>query len=84
MPPKKALCGLKQPPRAWFDWFNSSLEFLGFFCRQANASLFGHNSARGTIFTVLYVDDIIITGDHVDYLDWVIDAASDPQFVMAW
>src|SRR6266542_1019847 len=59
----KSLYGLKQSPRAWFGRFSKEVCSLGF--RQSNADhtlFFKHRSNKITIL-VVYVDDIIITGN---------------------
>ena len=59
---KRALYGLKQAPRAWFHRFSSFLLKLGFYSSQADSSLFVYHSSLGTVYLLLYVDDMIITG----------------------
>ena len=59
---KRALYGLKQAPRAWFHRFSSFLLKLGFHSSQADFSLFVYHSSLGTVYLLLYVDDMIITG----------------------
>ena len=58
---KKAIYGLKQTPRSWFQKLTSTLETFGFHSTNSDNSLFVkfHNSY--TIFILIYVDDIIIT-----------------------
>ncbi|XP_059304047.1 uncharacterized mitochondrial protein AtMg00810-like [Lycium ferocissimum] len=60
---KKALYGLKQAPKAWFHKFSSYLLHLGFFCSKADSSLFVLHSSKGILLLLLYVDDIILTGN---------------------
>ncbi|CAL1362807.1 unnamed protein product [Linum trigynum] len=62
---RRSLSGLKQAPRAWFEKFQSTVLALGF--RQSNndPSLFLRSSSAGLIALLLYVDDMIITGDDV-------------------
>ena len=60
---KKALYGLKQSPRAWFGRFTMAMKKFGY--KQSNVD---HNlflKRRGTRVTclIIYVDDMIITGD---------------------
>lgn len=59
---QKAIYGLKQAPRAWFKRFSSVLFEHGFQMSQADSSLFIQRTARGCIYLLLYVDDIVITG----------------------
>ncbi|KAG5547345.1 hypothetical protein RHGRI_013130 [Rhododendron griersonianum] len=59
----RALYGLKQAPRAWFAKFSTTIQNFGFFSSQYDSALFIRKSASGIIFLLLYVDDMIITGD---------------------
>jgi hypothetical protein len=58
----KSLYGLKQALRAWFERFTTQLESLGFTASTADPSLFILQSPQATLYLLLYVDDIIITG----------------------
>ena len=58
----KALYGLKQAPRAWFSKLSSALHQLGFHSTKSDVSLFIRVNASTTIYVLIYVDDIIITG----------------------
>ncbi|KAL6338590.1 hypothetical protein AAG906_021305 [Vitis piasezkii] len=66
---EKALYGLKQAPCAWFQRFNSFLPTLGFSCSRADTSLFVFHQQSDIIYLLLYVDDIIITGNNSSLLD---------------
>ncbi|KAF5455289.1 hypothetical protein F2P56_024884 [Juglans regia] len=66
---KKALYGLKQAPRAWFQHLSSFLTHLGFSCSRADPSLFIFHMQSDIIYLLLYVDDIIITGNNSSLLD---------------
>ncbi|RVW98483.1 Retrovirus-related Pol polyprotein from transposon RE1 [Vitis vinifera] len=61
---RKSLYGLKQSPRAWFDRLTRVVKKHGFIQCQADYTLFMKHSKKGemTLF-IVYVDDIIITGD---------------------
>jgi hypothetical protein len=61
----RALYGLKQAPRAWFAKCNAIISRLGYFISSYNSKLFIRHTDRGTIFLLLYVDDMIITGDDI-------------------
>ncbi|KAD3067125.1 hypothetical protein E3N88_35005 [Mikania micrantha] len=72
----KSLYGLKQAPRAWFHRLSTALQQLGFHGSKTDPSLFILNS-RGTILYVLvYVDDIIITGNNNQAVDHIIQSLS--------
>ena len=60
---KKALYGLKQSPRAWFDRFNRFVKSLGYTQAQSDHTLFVKHSHNKVCILIVYVDDIIITGD---------------------
>jgi histone deacetylase 1/2 len=62
----KALCGLKQALRAWYSRLSAKLHERGFLPSKANTSLFLYQKSGVTIFVLIYVDDIIVTGssDH--------------------
>ncbi|XP_072072082.1 uncharacterized mitochondrial protein AtMg00810-like [Arachis hypogaea] len=63
---RKALYGLKQAPREWFDKFSTTICSLGFTSSPHENALFIRKSERGVVLLLLYVDDMIITGDDVD------------------
>ncbi|KAG9447713.1 hypothetical protein H6P81_013841 [Aristolochia fimbriata] len=58
----KSLYGLKQSPRAWYQRLTSYLLDLGFTLSKADSSLLVRYTSTATIFVLIYVDDIIITG----------------------
>ncbi|KAK9187228.1 hypothetical protein WN944_018620 [Citrus x changshan-huyou] len=60
----KSLYGLKQAPRAWFKCLSQALLDLGFKCSKADTSLFTLHKPNITIFILIYVDDVIITGNN--------------------
>ncbi|WP_286497623.1 reverse transcriptase domain-containing protein, partial [Escherichia coli] len=60
---RKALYGLKQAPRAWSNKIGEYLVTIGFQKSNANFSLYVKKTNGGIILLVIYVDDLIITGD---------------------
>ncbi|KAM7488098.1 hypothetical protein LguiB_025582 [Lonicera macranthoides] len=60
---RRALYGLKQAPRAWFAKFSSTITKLGYSSSTSDSGLFIRKTDSGIIFLLLYVDDMIITGD---------------------
>lgn len=66
---KKSLYGLKLSPRAWFDRFNKTVRKYGYSQCQADHKFFvKHSSERKIAILIVYVDDIILTGDNEDEL----------------
>ena len=60
---RRVLYGLKQAPRAWFAKFSSTIFRLGYMVNHYDSALFLHRINKCTILLLLYVDDMIITGD---------------------
>jgi hypothetical protein len=59
----KSIYGLRQAPRAWFEKFSSHLLTIGFIASQADPSLFLYKQGSTVLYLLLYVDDIILTGN---------------------
>ena len=63
----RSLYGLKQSPRAWFSRFSSVIQEFGMIRSTTDHSIFYHHSStRQCIYLVVYVDDIVITGNDQD------------------
>ncbi|XP_042952193.1 uncharacterized mitochondrial protein AtMg00810-like [Carya illinoinensis] len=77
----RTLYGLKQAPRAWFDKLSDFLLQLGFFSSLADPSLFICHSNHGVLILILYVDDMVVTGDNPQRIQWLISQLST-QFSM--
>ncbi|QHO14032.1 Retrovirus-related Pol polyprotein [Arachis hypogaea] len=61
---RRSLYGLKQSPRAWFGRFSAVISKFGMIQSEADHSVFfRHSSSMTSIYLVVYVDDIVITGD---------------------
>uniref|UniRef100_A0A2N9EXS6 Integrase catalytic domain-containing protein n=1 Tax=Fagus sylvatica TaxID=28930 RepID=A0A2N9EXS6_FAGSY len=60
---RRALYGLKQAPRAWFAKFSSVVAQQGFTPSSYDSALFIRHTSTGITLILLYVDDMIITGD---------------------
>ncbi|KAL9269974.1 Retrovirus-related Pol polyprotein from transposon RE1-like protein [Drosera capensis] len=60
---RKSLYNLKQSPRALFEKFSKVVHVIGFSRSSADSSQFVHRRSQETMILLVYVDDIIITGD---------------------
>ena len=58
---KKALSGLKQAPRAWYERIDSYLMKLSFTRSNANPNLYFKVDREKPLILVLYVDDLFLT-----------------------
>ena len=65
---RRALYGLKQAPRAWFERFVSVIRAAGFSPSEHDPALFIHRSPHGRTLLLLYVDDMLITGDDIEHI----------------
>jgi hypothetical protein len=59
---KKALYGLQQAPRAWYEKIDGYLMSLGFSKSVVDPNLYYHIVGDECPILVLYVDDIFLTG----------------------
>ncbi|WZZ70878.1 hypothetical protein YC2023_082248 [Brassica napus] len=59
---KKAIYGLKQSPRAWYNKLSTTLNGRGFRKSELDHTLFTLTTPSGMVALLVYVDDIIITG----------------------
>jgi hypothetical protein len=60
---KRALYGLKQAPRAWYTRIDNYFTRLGFTKSEADENLYQIVVEGKILIIVLYVDDLILTGD---------------------
>lgn len=66
----KSIYGLKQSPRAWFERFGEVVRKLGYRQSQGDHTLFVKHSSEGKrAVLIVYVDDIILTGDDDSEID---------------
>lgn len=80
----KSLYGLKQAPRAWFQRLSTALCALGFWGSKTDPSLFIYSS-RGTIlYMLVYVDDIILTGNNSQEIERVVRSLSQSFAFKIW
>ncbi|XP_028547811.1 uncharacterized protein LOC114578618 [Dendrobium catenatum] len=77
----KAIYGLKQAPRQWYNRFTAFLLTLGFSHSQADPSLLIYPKAQVSIFLLIYVDDILITGNNQQHINHILTRL-DSEFAM--
>ncbi|KAL5811427.1 hypothetical protein ACOSQ4_027995 [Xanthoceras sorbifolium] len=68
----KSLYGLKQAPKAWYDKLKMALQQWGFINSKSDSSLFYFKSSTATLFVLIYVDDILVTGSDSTLISLVI------------
>ncbi|GJY94827.1 ribonuclease H-like domain-containing protein [Tanacetum coccineum] len=66
---KKSLYGLKQAPRQWNAKLTQTLIEHGFIQSKSDYSLFTKSESGKFMVLLVYVDDIIITGNNVDEIE---------------
>lgn len=63
---RNAIYRLKQTPRGWYNQLSDALVSVGIVNSLADASLFVFSSSRLLIYILIYVDDIIVTGNNLE------------------
>uniref|UniRef100_A0A2N9FXX4 Integrase catalytic domain-containing protein n=1 Tax=Fagus sylvatica TaxID=28930 RepID=A0A2N9FXX4_FAGSY len=63
---ERALYGLKQSPRAWFGRFSSAMRKYGYHQSNSDHTLFLKHRQSKVTALIVYVDDMIITGDDAE------------------
>ena len=67
----KSLYGLKQSSRVSFGRFSTVVQQFGMIRSEANHYVFHCHTARGSIYLIVYVDDIVITSNDNDVITQV-------------
>ncbi|KAK1555457.1 hypothetical protein Q3G72_026733 [Acer saccharum] len=70
---RKAIYGLKQAPRAWYHELCQFLITSGFQNSHADTSLFVLKFGGTLLYLLIYVDDIILTGNNTARVDQFVD-----------
>jgi len=61
---RKAIYCLKQVPREWYNALTGYLSSIGFVKTKLDASLLIRHAVGDSLFDLVYVDEIIITGSN--------------------
>ncbi|CAL1375187.1 unnamed protein product [Linum trigynum] len=69
----KSLYGLKQASQNWYHKFSAALLSLGFVQSHADHSLFIRKTSTSFVAALIYVDDVILTGDDSTFIQAVKD-----------
>lgn len=73
---RKAIHGLKQAPWAWYNELRTFLLNSGFKNSLADAFLFIYNTSGILLYMLVYVDDIIITGNSPSHINRFMESFS--------
>ena len=68
----KAIYGLNQVPRAWFDSFTTQLFHVEFHASCVDSNLLILTHSAHIVYLLLYMDDIIIIGNHLAFVAEII------------
>ncbi|KAL6324112.1 hypothetical protein AAG906_006383 [Vitis piasezkii] len=69
---QKTLYGLKQVPRAWFHKLKEALHTWGFISSTSDTSLFIYKHNDNFLLLLVYVDDLLITGNNAPLIQTLI------------
>lgn len=72
----KAIYGLRQAPRAWHDALKSFITSHGFTMSKNDPSLFIYASGSNLAYFLVYVDDLLLTGNDATFLNHFIVSLS--------
>ena len=72
----KAIYGLKQALRAWYSTLRGAILEFGFVNSRADSSLFIYKTKSVTCYFLVYVDDLVITGNDPIFVSSIIEQLS--------
>jgi hypothetical protein len=73
----KAIYGLKQAPRAWYTTLKTAILQMGFHNSKADSSLFIYSNDSNLCYLLVYVDDLVITGNNPTLVTTLIQQLGD-------
>lgn len=71
---RKSIYGLKQAPRTWYNALHQFLASIGFSNTKSDESLFVYSNSGVTAYFLVYVDDLVLTGNNYAFLNHIISA----------
>lgn len=74
---RKAIYGLKQVPRAWYLELVKFLLTFGFKKFVVDSSLFVYYVSRVVLYFLVYVDDIILTGNSIAFVNSFVNCLAE-------
>src|SRR3954466_7986257 len=66
---QRSIYGLLQASRSWNKCFDSAIKAFGFVQTFGEACIYKKMSGSSVAFLILYVDDILLVGNDVEFLD---------------
>ncbi|KAI0518782.1 hypothetical protein KFK09_006218 [Dendrobium nobile] len=73
----KALYGLKPSPREWYATLSNHLQQFGFVISNADPSLLTYKSGSTRLYILIYVDDILLTGNSPSEIQRLLSCLQD-------
>ena len=64
-----SIYGLVQASRSWNNYFDSMIKAYGFIQTFGEACIYKKVSGSFVAFLILYVDDILLIGNNIEFLD---------------
>ena len=77
---QRSIYGLKQASRSWNIRFDETIKEFGFSQNLDEPCVYKKTSGSAVVFLMLYVDDILLIGNDVSILKYVIIWRSDLHF----
>jgi hypothetical protein len=74
---RKAIYGLKQAPRSWYLTLKHALIQLGFHTSKSDSSLFIYHHGSVMCYMLVYVDDLVLTGNDSSFVQSLIQQLGD-------
>ena len=68
---QRSICGLVQSSRSWNVRFDTMIKAYGFIQTYGEACIYKKVSGSSVAFLILYVDDILLIGNDLEFLDCI-------------